>query len=53
MATKQEVEDYIKRYGIQGLVRIRDEQASDFKNKVWTKEKCIKFFKDCRAKKTS
>ena len=42
----QEVEDYIKRYGIQGLARIRDEQASDFKNKVWTKEKCIKFFKD-------
>ena len=42
----QEVEDYIKRYGVQGLSRIRDEQASDFKNKVWTKEKCVKFFKD-------
>jgi len=42
----QEVEDYVKRYGSKGLARIRDEQASDFKNKVWTKERCIKFFKD-------
>jgi len=44
--TPNDVEAYFKRYGAQGLARLRDEQKIDFKNKTWTKEKCIKFFKD-------
>ena len=44
--TPNGIEAYFKRYGIQGLTRLRDEQKIDFKNKIWTKEKCIKFFKD-------
>ena len=44
--TPNDIEAYFKRYGVQGLTRLRDEQKIDFKNKIWTKEKCIKFFKD-------